>query len=192
MRICYGLREVRVGEASNPGPPKYRARRRVVDSDDDVLTSLEHELTLIDPFVTKWIQWFVAPSVRCVGCVRTGPLRSPQPELDRPRGQSRCLSHPVCLCKGDVEISSGEEVLQRPNMGRDVAARICRSAEQLRPTSVSCQVSTRTTRKRSSAQSRLCPQHPLGRSVDPSTPVQSLSRTDSLHWKSLVPVEDWC
>ena len=27
-----------MGEASNPGLPKYRARRRVVDSDDDVLT----------------------------------------------------------------------------------------------------------------------------------------------------------
>ena len=48
-RTCYGLQGVRVGEASNPGPPKYRARRRVVDSDDDVLTSLEHELIVIDP-----------------------------------------------------------------------------------------------------------------------------------------------
>ena len=49
VKICCGLRGVRVGEASNPGPPKYWAKRRVVDSDDDVLTSLEHELTSIDP-----------------------------------------------------------------------------------------------------------------------------------------------
>ena len=46
VRTCYGLRGVRVGEASNPGPTQVQgARRRVVDSDDDVLTSLEHELT---------------------------------------------------------------------------------------------------------------------------------------------------
>ena len=49
VRTCLGLRGVRVGETSNPGHLKYWTRRRVVDSDDDVLTSLEHELTLMDP-----------------------------------------------------------------------------------------------------------------------------------------------
>ena len=89
-----------MGEASNPGPPKYRARRRVVDSDNDVLTSLEHELTLIDPFVTKWIQWIVAPSVRCVGCVRTGPLRSPAARARPPSWPAKVLGPPRLSLQG--------------------------------------------------------------------------------------------
>ena len=42
----YGLRGVRVGEASNPGPPKTRAHPE--DDPDGVLASLEHALTRID------------------------------------------------------------------------------------------------------------------------------------------------
>ena len=40
----YGLSGVRLGEASNPGPPG----RRVRDSAEEVLDSLERELTLIE------------------------------------------------------------------------------------------------------------------------------------------------
>ena len=39
----YGLRGVRVGEASNPGPPQPR-----VDVVEEILASLEHDLTHID------------------------------------------------------------------------------------------------------------------------------------------------
>ena len=42
----HGLRGVRVGEASHPGPP--RRRNRSEESDDAVLTSLEAALTRID------------------------------------------------------------------------------------------------------------------------------------------------
>ena len=44
----YGLRGVRVGEASNPGPPQTRNRQRVMEVAEDILASLEHDLTLID------------------------------------------------------------------------------------------------------------------------------------------------
>ena len=44
----YGLRGVRVGEASNPGPPQTRNRPRVIEVAEDIFASLEHELTLID------------------------------------------------------------------------------------------------------------------------------------------------
>ena len=50
-------------------------------------------------------QWFVAPGVR------------PTPSI---------------FARGDVEISREKRVLVRPNVGRDVAPRICPSAEQLR------------------------------------------------------------
>ena len=43
----YGLRGVRVGEASNPGPPQSRIRPRV-DVAEDIIASLEHDLTHID------------------------------------------------------------------------------------------------------------------------------------------------
>ena len=43
----HGLRGVRVGEASNPGPPQTRIRPRV-DVAEDILVSLEHDLTHID------------------------------------------------------------------------------------------------------------------------------------------------
>ena len=36
-----------VGEASNPGPPQSRIRPRV-DVAEDILASLEHDLTYID------------------------------------------------------------------------------------------------------------------------------------------------
>ena len=113
VRTCYGLRGVRVGEASNPGSPKYRARRRVVDSDDDVLTSLEHELTLIDP------------SSQCASA--SGSLHRQSDVLDALE-QDLCEARssiaasqgvgptPSVFARGDVEISSGEEVLQRPTV----------------------------------------------------------------------------
>ena len=45
------------------------------------------------------------------------------------------------LARGaEVEISSGEEVLARPNAGRDVAAGTVRSAEQARLTAVDSEV----------------------------------------------------
>ena len=40
----YGLRGVRVGEASNPGPPQIRIRPRV-DVVEDIIVSMEHDLT---------------------------------------------------------------------------------------------------------------------------------------------------
>ena len=43
----YRLRGVRVGVASNPGPPQTRNRPRV-DVAEDILASLEHDLTHID------------------------------------------------------------------------------------------------------------------------------------------------
>ena len=43
----YGLRGVRVGEPSNPGPPQSRIRPRV-GMVEDILASLEHDLTHID------------------------------------------------------------------------------------------------------------------------------------------------
>ena len=52
----YGLRGVRVGEASNPAPPQTRNRPRV-DVAEDIIASLEHDLTHIDsdePFVQGW------------------------------------------------------------------------------------------------------------------------------------------
>ena len=80
-----------------------------------------------------------------------------------------------------------------------MAAKICLSAEQLRPTSVDSELSS-FHEDHPEAQFNIVsivPTTPVtivqgGRSVDPSTPVAVLSRTDSLYWKSLVPVEDWC
>ena len=43
----YGLRGVRVGEASNPGP-QSRVRPRREDVAEDLLSSLEFELTMLD------------------------------------------------------------------------------------------------------------------------------------------------
>ena len=43
----YRLRGVRVGEASNPGPPQSRIRP-LVGVVEDILASLEHDLTHID------------------------------------------------------------------------------------------------------------------------------------------------
>ena len=104
--------------------------------------------------MTKWIQWFVAPS----GVKPT----------------------PSVFARGNVEISSGEEILERPNVGRDVAARICRSGEQLRPTSVDselCSFHEDHPGAQFSPVSNV-PTTPVttvqgGRSVDPSTPVTS-------------------
>ena len=97
-----------MGEASHPGPPKYRARRRLVDSDDDVLTSLEHELTVIDP------------SSHCTS--GSGLLHRQSDVLDVLE-QDLCEAPsqgvgptPSVFARGDVEISSGEEVLQCPNV----------------------------------------------------------------------------
>ena len=44
----YGLRGVRVGEASNPGPPQTRSRSRAIEEAEDMLARLEHDLTIID------------------------------------------------------------------------------------------------------------------------------------------------
>ena len=49
---------------------------------------------------------------------------------------------PSIFARGEVEISSGEEVLVRPNVGREVAARICSSTEQLKFTSVDSELSS--------------------------------------------------
>ena len=45
---CYGFRGVRVGEASNPGPPRTGARARMEEEADAVLSGLEAALTRID------------------------------------------------------------------------------------------------------------------------------------------------
>ena len=47
MGVRYGFRGVRVGEASNPGPPE-RVRPRGEEVGEVELDRLEHELTLID------------------------------------------------------------------------------------------------------------------------------------------------
>ena len=56
----YGLRGVRVGEASNPGPPQTRNRPRVIEVAEDIFASLEHDLTLIvsddEPLVKGWFR----------------------------------------------------------------------------------------------------------------------------------------
>ena len=85
---------------------------------------------------------------------------------------------PSVFARGDVEISSREEVLQRPNVGRDVAARICRSAEQLRPTSVDSELSSffEDHPEAQFSPVSIVPTTPVtivqgGQSVDPSTPV---------------------
>ena len=44
----YGFRGVRVGEASNPGPPQTRRRTRVIEESEDMIARLEHDLTIID------------------------------------------------------------------------------------------------------------------------------------------------
>ena len=87
-----------MGEASKPGPPKYR-RRRVVDSDDDVLASLEHELTCIDPG-SLHRQSDVLDALEQDLMSHRNARRRPKPELDGRRGQSRCHAHPVNLRKG--------------------------------------------------------------------------------------------
>ena len=70
---------------------------------------------------------------------------------------------PSAFASGDVEISSGEEVLQRPNVGWDVETRMWPSAEQLRPTSVDSELSS------------FCDDHPEAQfspvSIVPTTPV---------------------
>ena len=45
---CYGFRGVRVGEASNPGPPTTRSRARMEEEAEAVLSGLEAALTRID------------------------------------------------------------------------------------------------------------------------------------------------
>ena len=44
----YGFRGVRVGEASNPGPPRTRARARTREEAEAVFSGLEAALTRID------------------------------------------------------------------------------------------------------------------------------------------------
>ena len=169
VRNSDGLRGVRVGEASHPGPPQVQDEKRVVDSGDDVLTSLEHELTVIDL------------SSHCTSA--SGLLHRQSDVLDALE-QDLCEAPsqgvgptPSVFARGDVEISSGEEVLQRPNVDRDVAARICRSAEHLRPTSVDSELSSfcEDHPEAQFSQVSIVPPTPVavvgGRSADPSTPV---------------------
>ena len=101
---------------------------------------------------------------------------------------------PSIFARGDVEICSGEEVLVRPNVRRDVAARICPSAEQLRFTSVDSELSSF---HEDHPEAQFSPVNPSPSCrADGVAPRrwqwQSLFRTDSLHWKPPVPVEDWC
>ena len=68
----YGFRGVRVGEASNPGRPQSRIRPRV-DLAEDILASLEHDLTYIDsddePLVSAGSARNVVPRI-CVAVLQ--------------------------------------------------------------------------------------------------------------------------
>ena len=121
--------------------------------------------------------------------------------MAKPEARAQSPSWPVSgtpsvFARGDVEISSGEEVFERLNVGRDVATRICRSTEQLRPTSVDSELSSFHEDHPEAQFSPVSkPTTPVtivqgGRSGDPSTPVAVPLQNRFAPLKA--PFEDWC
>ena len=88
----YGLRGVRVGEASNPGPP-----RRIRDPSEAIIDSLERELIMVDsdeeplvhPVVGRSVIPKLIPTVPSKQCVRVVEASHPGPldtQLDSTAG----------------------------------------------------------------------------------------------------------
>ena len=83
-----------MGRASNPDRPKLRMRRRVVDSDGDVLVNGEHEFVLMDRPFSSFHQSVVTVDV----LARTGTRIPPNRDMTHPPQQwtvrCRAFTHP--------------------------------------------------------------------------------------------------
>ena len=94
----YRLRGVRVGEASNPGPPQTRNRPR--DVAEDILASMEHDLTHIDsddePLVLPTVMWSPDSTVAVL------QVGSKMWESSQLRQIQQCLWIQICRCRHET------------------------------------------------------------------------------------------
>ena len=109
----------------------------------------EHDLTLIDTSQCVSARSSLHRQSDVLDVLEEDLMSHRNPNDEAPRQSSTAIvasqgvrPTPSIFARGAVEISSGEEVLVCPNVGRDVAARISRSSDQLRPTSVESELSS--------------------------------------------------